>query len=312
MGLRVSVLASGSSGNATLVETESMGVLIDVGLGPRQLNDRLRTMGTAWTSVQAVLLTHTHTDHWKDATLALMLTRGIPLYCHPGHHRVPQQYGTAFRQLLNAGLVHTYEPNQPFDLGPSLRCTPLPVTHDSGPTFGFRLESRGNLFEPGPSLGYVSDLGNWTDDLVERLRNVDLLAVEFNHDVEMQATSGRRPSLIARVLGDEGHLSNEQGADLVRAVIQQSEKALRHLVLLHLSEQCNHPSLAQEVAEETLAQLGCPARVYVARQDQPGPCIDLALRERNRPPRVRTPRIRPASAWKQQMLPGFDDPGTSL
>ncbi len=305
MGMRVSVLASGSGGNATLVETETTGVLIDIGLGPRQLAERLRAVGTAWTRVQAVVLTHTHSDHWKDATLTQLHSRNIPLYCHPDHHRVPKQYGGAFRHLKDAGLVRSYEPGVPFELGPSLRCTPLAVAHDSGATFGFRFDTTGDLFQPGPTLGYVADLGHWTDTLAEALRNVDLLAVEFNHDVEMEATSGRRPVLIARVLGDEGHLSNDQGAALVRAVVQRSERPLRHVVLLHLSEQCNRPSLAQAVAEEVLAEIGSEAEVHVAHQDRPGPCLDLAMTERSRRPRGRTTRARPVSPWTQQLLPGL-------
>src|SRR5262249_40514578 len=150
--LRVSVLASGSGGNATLVETETIGVLIDVGLGPRQLSDRLRAVGAAWSRVHAVVLTHTHSDPWKENTLAQLLVRNIPLYCHPEHHRVPREYGSTFKQLQSAGLVHSFEPDVEFALGPSLRCRPLPVTHDAGPTFGFRFETTGDLFQPGPSF----------------------------------------------------------------------------------------------------------------------------------------------------------------
>jgi len=306
MGMRVSVLASGSSGNATLVETETTGVLIDVGLSPRQLSERLRLVGTAWSRVQAVVLTHTHSDHWKDAAFAQLLHRQIPLYCHPDHHRVPLQYGGAFTHLRDAGLVQSFEPGVAFAVSPSLWCTPLPVTHDSGPTFGFRFDATGDLFEPGPSVGYVADLGNWTEPLVAALRDVDLLAVEFNHDVEMEATSGRRPMLVARVLGDEGHLSNEQGAALVQAVIQRSARPMRHVVLLHLSRDCNRPALARAVAEEALAAIGCDAEVHVASQDRPGPVLDLALTERSRRPRGKAIRTRTASTWTQQMLPGLE------
>lgn len=308
MGLRVSVLASGSGGNATLVETESMGVLIDVGLGPRQLADRLRSVGAAWSRIQAVVLTHTHSDHWKDNTLAQLLTRGIPLYCHRGHHRVPREYGATFKQLHDAGLVRDFEPWEEFTLDPSLRCKALPVAHDSGPTFGFRFEAVGDLFTSGPAVGYVADLGHWTEPLVQALRDVDLLAVEFNHDVEMEATSGRRAVLIARVLGDEGHLSNDQGASLVRAVVQASQRSLRHVVLLHLSHQCNRPELARAVAEEALAEVGCAAEVHVACQNEASPCLDLALTERTARPRPRTVKVRQRSEWTQQFLPGLDEP----
>ena len=87
MGLRFTVLASGSGGNASLVEAEGFGVLIDAGLGPRQLGARLASAGRSWSAVHAVLLTHTHSDHWKDRTLAHLQRRGVPFYCHPSHHQ---------------------------------------------------------------------------------------------------------------------------------------------------------------------------------------------------------------------------------
>src|SRR5262245_45918699 len=86
MVLRFTVLASGSAGNAALVETDDFGVLIDAGLGPRQLGERLDAAGRSWDAVKAVLLTHTHTDHWKDRTLAHLRERQVPLFCHVQHH----------------------------------------------------------------------------------------------------------------------------------------------------------------------------------------------------------------------------------
>src|SRR5689334_1514021 len=104
-GLRFTVLASGSGGNASLVESDGFGVLIDVGLGPRQLAARLTAAGLSWSAVQAVLLTHTHSDHWKDATLAYLHRHKIPLYCHANHHTVLCTYSDGFLALQNAGLV---------------------------------------------------------------------------------------------------------------------------------------------------------------------------------------------------------------
>ena len=96
MGLRFTVLASGSGGNASLVEAANFGVLIDAGIGPRMLSQRLTAVGQSWASVHAVLLTHTHSDHWKDRTFAHLHRRGIPLYCHAHHH-----YKSRFRTSRN-------------------------------------------------------------------------------------------------------------------------------------------------------------------------------------------------------------------
>lgn len=276
MPLRFTVLASGSAGNASLIQAGDFGVLIDAGLGPRQLAERLAAAGFAWSAVHAVLLSHTHSDHWNDRTLAFLRRRRTPLYCHPGHHRTLLNYSPAFSQLLAEGLVRPFSAGEEFSLAPGLRCRPLPVRHDSGATFGFRLEGRPDLFGRSVTVGYAADLGSWDETLAAHLAGVDLLALEFNHDVAMQQGSGRTPLLIARVLGDEGHLSNEQAADLVRAVLSRSGAGrLRHLVQLHLSQECNRPALARRAARAVLDELGSTARVHTARQDVPGTTLHL-------------------------------------
>src|SRR5579871_4241712 len=108
--MRFTVLASGSSGNASLVQTAGFGVLIDVGLGPRQIASRLAQIGLSWSAVQAVLLTHTHSDHWKETTLLQLHRYKIPLWCHAGHHTVLRTYSDGFLALHGADLVRSFEP----------------------------------------------------------------------------------------------------------------------------------------------------------------------------------------------------------
>src|SRR5262249_15557877 len=135
---------------------------------------------------------------------------------------------------------------------------------------------RADLFGEATSLAYLADLGCWDAALVQALRDVDLLALEFNHDVEMEYASGRQPSLIARVLGDEGHLSNVQAAGLLREVLRLSAPGrLRHVVQLHLSRDCNHPTLAATAARKILAAVAHPVEVHTASQDEPGPTLQL-------------------------------------
>lgn len=274
--MRFTVLASGSGGNASLVQSAGFGVLIDVGLGPRQIRSRLAEVGLSWSTVQAVLLTHTHTDHWKDATLFHLYRNQLPLWCHAGHHTVLRTYSDGFLALCEAGLVRSFEPHQEFELSPHLRCRPLPVRHDGGATFGFRLEGSADLFGQRDAIGYVADLGCWNDDLATQLADVDLLAVEFNHDVDMQQASGRAPRLIERNLGDDGHLSNVQAAALVRAILERSAVGrLRHLVQLHLSRECNRHSLARSVARALLAERGVEIALHTAEQDRVGATLHL-------------------------------------
>jgi phosphoribosyl 1,2-cyclic phosphodiesterase len=303
MPLRFTVLASGSAGNACLVQSDSFGVLIDAGLGPRQLGTRLRAVGLSWAMVQAVLLTHTHSDHWKDRTLAFLRRALRPLYCHAAHHGILGAYSPAFGELCQAELVRPFEAGTPLVLAPGFTCLPFPLRHDSGATFGFRIEGAPDLFGPA-AVGYAADLGSWDDILVGHLADVDLLALEFNHDVSLERGSGRAAALIARVLGDEGHLSNEQAANLVRAVLRRSAAGrLQHLVQLHLSKDCNRPGLARQAARAALDELAPAARLHTARQDVPGATLRLEAGG-NGARRSAARRSPPTGA--QSLLPGLE------
>lgn len=273
---RFTVLASGSSGNSSLLEVEGFGLLLDIGLGPRQLASRLIASGRSWQNVHAVLLTHTHGDHWNFRTLAALLAKRIPLYCHEEHRAELEENCPPglFPALVGAKLLRSYGDGEELNFAGAFSCVPLAVRHDSGATFGFRFTGPGDLFGPAWSIGYAADLGCWDQTLAEALSGVDLLAIEFNHDVAMQRTSGRHPMLIARVLGDEGHLSNVQAAQLLRYVLANNpDRRPRQIVQLHLSRQCNHPRLAIAAAQAVLDELGLSIPIHTASQHAPSPAF---------------------------------------
>jgi phosphoribosyl 1,2-cyclic phosphodiesterase len=285
MVARFSVLASGSSGNACLLQTGDFGLLVDAGLNHRTLAERLAAVGASWRAVRAAVISHTHGDHWNDRTFAQLLSLRVPLWCHPGHHAVLSSSSESFAALERAGLVHSYEAGEEFEPGPGLTCRPLPVQHDSEPTFGFRFAGSPDLFGPTWALGYLSDLGCWADDLVRDVADVDVLALEFNHDVHLERKSRRPAHLIARVLGDQGHLSNAQAAEFLRAAQALSAPGkLRHVVQLHLSRDCNTPDLAAAAAAEVVTGLAVPVQVHTAAQGRAGPMLRLDLAAQ--PPRL--------------------------
>jgi glyoxylase-like metal-dependent hydrolase (beta-lactamase superfamily II) len=107
MPARFTVLASGSAGNASLLEAGGFGLLVDCGLGPRVLAWRLAAVGLSWRSVHAVLLTHTHGDHWNQLTLAHLRSLGVPLYAHALHHDFLSRFD-AHATLRKAGLLRTF------------------------------------------------------------------------------------------------------------------------------------------------------------------------------------------------------------
>jgi phosphoribosyl 1,2-cyclic phosphodiesterase len=286
MPLQFSVLASGSRGNTTLVKAGGAGLLVDFGLGPRALEGRLASVGSSWDDVGAVVLTHTHGDHVDGGTLGRLVKRGIPLYCHEGHLGRLRRFDHQ-AALEERGLLKTYD-DRPFLTSQGLRVEPIELSHDGGPTFGFRIEGRPERRARPVSLGYLADTGVWSPATVDAVAEVDVLGVEFNHDVDLQRQSGRAAYLIARNLGSRGHLSNAQGAALVEAVLGRSRSGgLQHVVLLHLSQQCNHPTLALTAARSAVRASGRRIAVHAAEQAVASPSLLVSAR------RSRVRRVRP-------------------
>lgn len=282
MPVQFAILASGSGGNAALVQAEGAGLLIDLGLGPRALAQRLARVESGWGRIGSALLTHTHGDHLNDATLHALARHQIVLYCHEGH-RPALARRDGFQALESIGAVRHYD-EHPLILPGGLRVEPFSLSHDSGPTFGFRIEGRGDRRGRAVSIGYLADTGDWSEAMADALTDVDLLGVEFNHDVQMQLQSGRPRHLIARNLGDRGHLSNAQGSSLLEAVFARSHAgAVRHVVLLHLSAQCNRPALALAAARSAARRAGRRASIHAAEQSVAHPDLRLLPGRRPRP-----------------------------
>jgi phosphoribosyl 1,2-cyclic phosphodiesterase len=264
MGASFTTLASGSSGNAALIRSGSFGLLIDLGVGPRTLVRRLSDAGFHWGDIDAVALTHTHSDHWRETTLTHVAARGIPVFCHASHGEHLGRTSETFAELQQSGRVTTFQAREHVAPGGGLELLPLEVEHDSHRTFGFRIENR----EGNWALGYVADLGRYDDALLGMLSDLDLLALEFNHDEAMQRNSGRPRMLIDRVLGPKGHLSNCQAGQFVQTLLgRRANGRLTTLVPLHLSKDCNRFELVERSAKEALSWCGSSASVKVARRE---------------------------------------------
>jgi phosphoribosyl 1,2-cyclic phosphodiesterase len=302
---RFTVLASGSSGNAALLEIDGFGLLIDCGLQPRMLAARLRDVGSSWNAVNAVILTHIHGDHWKDLTLATLCGCRIPVYGHRGHLDHLGSTARAYESLHRAHLTREFADGQPLGLHPGLVVRPLRVSHDAEPTFAFRIDGsdpQGLAW----SIGYASDLGCGSSELIEVFAGVDVLALEFNHDVRMERRSRRPKFLIDRVLSDWGHLSNEQAGDVAMAIAERSgDSPPEHLVQLHLSRECNRPELASEAGYAALAGLIPDLNVITSRQDTAARSIALTRRTTPRSVNGRA-KVSYRRSSVQAVLPGFE------
>jgi len=146
---------------------------------------------------------------------------------------------------------------------PGWKFLPIPLSHDSEPTFGFR------CVHPSWSMAYLADLGTTTDLPWEDLDSLDFLAIESNHDPEMLRQSNRPHELIKRIAGIYGHLSNDQCAETVRKLMDNSSGKLESVLLLHLSHECNCPHIALGSTRLALQGKMESSRVCVALQDNP-------------------------------------------
>lgn len=267
--VRFCVLGSGSRGNACLLAAGERELLIDQGFSARELERRLQRVGSSIERLGAVVLTHTHSDHLNRASLKVMLNRGIRLVCHR-QHALQLERDARFVRLARAGLVQLYPGRGRFTVLERFEFSPLRLPHDCPPTFGFVIEAAAR---PRPArLAYLADLGHVPEGVFERILapGVDLLALEFNHDEEMERRSRRSASLIERVLGPEGHLSNRQACQALERLFPPGRPAARSLVQLHISEECNLRELAYRSARQVAERMGWGLRVFSSSQSEPG------------------------------------------
>ncbi|RZL63748.1 MAG: MBL fold metallo-hydrolase [Variovorax sp.] len=236
--LRFRSLGSGSTGNATLVESSVGGrtsrLLIDCGFGLRQLDARLAQAGLSATDIDAVFITHEHGDHIGCAH-ALSQRHRI---------RVCMSEGTWLATGAPAfeGRLHLARDGADIEVG-DITVQPFTVPHDAREPLQLRCT------DGARTLGVLTDLGHATPYVLERLAGVQALLLEFNHDVDLLAGSGYPAFLKARVGGNYGHLSNAAAAQIARAV---RHPGLRHVVAAHLSEQNNRPEIVRRAMAEAL------------------------------------------------------------
>lgn len=239
MPLRFRVLGSGSSGNATLVESGASRILIDAGLGSRELAERLQSAGVDPASLEAVYLSHEHGDHAKGAA-SFSRKWGV---------RLRGTRGTYQAASLGAEEIAAYDvlvAGSPSRCG-SLSVTPLAVPHDAAEPVAFVVACNGHR------LGHATDLGHLTRGLVQAFRECDAVLVESNYDPAMLRNGPYPWSLKDRIASPRGHLSN---GDVARYLSDGMGVACRSVVLAHLSQTNNHAELVRMSAEQALSRRG--------------------------------------------------------
>jgi phosphoribosyl 1,2-cyclic phosphodiesterase len=246
--VRFKSLGSGSSGNATVVQARDgvrlVHLLVDCGLGIRELDKRLGRAGMMAEQVDAIFVTHEHGDHIGCA-VQLALRERIPVYMSEGTY-------TAIGEPELEGLLRIACDSQPIEIGP-LRVEPFTVPHDA------REPLQLCCGDGAVRLGVLTDLGHASLHVMQMLAGCRSLLLECNHDEAMLATGSYPPFLKRRVGGDYGHLANSAAA-----AIAQVLRPPGIVVAAHLSEQNNKPDLAREALATALSC--AQADIFVADQ----------------------------------------------
>lgn len=250
----VTILGSGSKGNATLVHRGKDAVLIDAGFSCREFKRRLEASGLpSDLRIHGILVTHEHTDHANGIRLVSQKF-DAPIYA-------TSKCASVLRQRYNIDFgINLIAPGGSFQLS-QFQVMPFTIPHDSVDPVAFTL-----AFD-GYKVGIATDIGNANNVVAYELRNCDVLVLESNHDLNMLAGSQRPWPLKQRIMGNMGHLSNESTCKLLERVMCPN---LRHLVLAHISSECNSCDKARCCVENCLVQLSrTDIELSIATQDEP-------------------------------------------
>jgi phosphoribosyl 1,2-cyclic phosphodiesterase len=244
-------LASGSKGNCIYLGTSTTKILIDAGISTKAIRERLSLIGVELEQIDAVLITHEHTDHIK-ALEVLGCRLGIPIFANSDTAKA------IFSQLNECPKFKIFSTGETFEFG-DIQVHPFSIQHDAIDPVAFVIKVK------GLKLGFCTDLGFVTTLVASQLKDCDYLYVEANHEPSMVHSSARPLIYKQRVLSRQGHLSNEECAKLIELVYHGG---LKHVHLAHLSSECNVPELALKVIRDKLKSLQANTEVSIAFQDE--------------------------------------------
>jgi phosphoribosyl 1,2-cyclic phosphodiesterase len=262
MSIMVSVLGSGSRGNATYIRTDRVRLLIDCGFGRRTIRKRLAAIGEDPDGITAVLVTHEHSDHvgglksmLKDSSIEAFMSCGT----------IAGSRADSFEMKGSAALVPVV-PGRRFQIG-DVEVEPFAVPHDSAEPIAFSVRHK------GIKVTQVTDLGWIPDSVSSSLQGSDVLIIESNHDLDMLRIGSYPWHLKERLIGRNGHLSNSA---VGRFLGSSYDGQAQHVVLAHLSSKNNHPEIAKLEARQALGARGFDENcVSLASQAEPSTPIEL-------------------------------------
>ena len=242
-------IASGSSGNCIYFGNDHTHILVDAGISGRRIEEGLKRLDLSGRDLSGILVTHEHSDHISGLGV-LARKYHVPIYMTGGTADAIMRMGTVGK--VEPDLIHEILEDVPFQVQ-DLLITPFKIPHDAAQPAGYRISCGGK------SAAVATDLGKYNDYIVENLQGLDAVLLESNHDLNMLQV-GRYPyPLKLRIMGDRGHLSNENAGRLLGRIVHDR---LKYVFLGHLSKDNNYEELAYETV---CSELTMGANPYTAK-----------------------------------------------
>ena len=234
--MRLCSIASGSSGNCIYVGSDNTHLLVDTGISKKRIDESLAELGLCGNEIDGILITHEHSDHIQGLGVFSRKYQ-VPIYGTKGTIAGIQDYKCLGK--MPEGLYNVIEKDVSFNIG-DLEITAFGISHDAKEPSGFRVE------KGEKSVGIATDLGVYNEYIIENLKNLNGIVLEANHDIHMLEVGPYPYYLKQRVLGNQGHLSNELSGRLLCNILHDK---LKYIMLGHLSKENNFPELAYETVK---------------------------------------------------------------
>ena len=250
--MKIITLASGSKGNTSYIEVGNTRFLIDIGITYRHLLERLEEIGKSIDDIDALLITHTHSDHIKGLKV-FVKHNNVPVY-------IREEMYKELKEILPKEKIELYSDKMYLmDVTIDL----VHTSHDAPGSVGFLINN---------SLVYITDTGYINEKYYDLLSNREIYYIESNHDEQMLLTGPYPHYLKQRILSDKGHLSNGATASYLEKFIGSNTK---YIILAHISETNNTKELALETTKEALAKTAYSPKIVVASQEELGEVVEV-------------------------------------
>ena len=265
--MRLVSIASGSSGNCIYVGSENTHILVDAGISNKRIEQGLNEIGLKGSELQGVVITHEHSDHIKGLGV-LARRHGVPIYATG--ETLEEISGMKSLGEYPKELLRPISPDVDFTIG-DLELQPFSIDHDAANPVAYRVKHERK------SVAVATDMGHFDQYVIDHLQGLDALLLESNHDVNMLQTGPYPYYLKRRILGDHGHLSNENAGRLLSYILHDN---MKQILLGHLSKENNYEKLAYETVKLEIDQGDCPYRssdfpIEVASRDEMSQIVNL-------------------------------------